>query len=84
MTDAGPMPRVRRLTPEDRAAVADLHRAMSARDERLRFFGARPRDLDAFSADICRADADHIALGAFCGETLVGLAYLVCDSRSPD
>ncbi len=84
MTDVGPMPCVRRLTPDDRDAVADLHRAMSARDERLRFFGARPRDLDAFSAGVCRADAGHIALGAFSGEDLVGLAYLVCDGRSPD
>lgn len=84
MTDARCMPHVRPLIPDDRAAVADLHRSMSDRDERLRFFGARPRDLDAFADGICCADADHLALGAFCDETLVGLAYLVADSRSPD
>ncbi|WP_213572875.1 GNAT family N-acetyltransferase [Rhodococcus sp. USK13] len=74
---------VRYLTADDRQAVRDLHERMSVHDAHLRFFGARPKHLDELAEAVCRRDYTHLALGAFDGDELVGVAnYIVTDTSS--
>ncbi|WP_159849213.1 GNAT family N-acetyltransferase [Nocardia sp. CY41] len=74
---------VRALTPDDRDAVASLHEQMSARDAYLRFFTAAPKHMDEFAEQLCRHDSTHLALGAFEGDDLVGVAnYVVTDTTA--
>lgn len=54
-----------------------LHQRMSGRETYMRFFALSLGDLDALAADICAEDGRHLALGAFSGTRLVGVAYLV-------
>lgn len=75
--------RVRALTPDDREAVATLHRQMSAHDAHLRFFSALPKHLEAFAERLCLHDSTHLALGAFDGEDLVGVANYVVTNAAP-
>ncbi|WP_063053546.1 GNAT family N-acetyltransferase [Nocardia arthritidis] len=82
---APPIPgvRVRALTPDDREAVATLHRQMSAHDARLRFFSALPKHIEAFAEQLCLHDSTHLALGAFDGEHLLGVANYVVTDATP-
>lgn len=74
---------VRALTPDDRDAVASLHEQMSAHDAYLRFFSAVPKHIDEFAEQLCRHDSTHLALGAFEGVDLVGVAnYVVTDTTA--
>ncbi|MBF6301341.1 GNAT family N-acetyltransferase [Nocardia amamiensis] len=74
---------VRALTPDDRDAVASLHEQMSAHDAYLRFFSAPPKRIDEFAEQLCRHDSTHLALGAFEGDDLVGVAnYVVTDTTA--
>lgn len=73
---------IRYLTPDDRDAVRDLHEQMSAEDAHLRFFSPRPNHLKQFAERLCEQDFTHLALGAFEGDELVGVAnYIVTDTR---
>ncbi|WP_406230382.1 GNAT family N-acetyltransferase [Nocardia sp. NBC_01009] len=72
---------VRALTLNDRDAVVALHEQMSAHDAHLRFFSARPKRIDEFAEQLCRQDLTHLALGAFDGEDLAGVAnYVIIDT----
>ncbi|MEV6326071.1 GNAT family N-acetyltransferase [Nocardia sp. NPDC051787] len=72
---------VRALTPDDRDAVVSLHEQMSEHDAYLRFFSARPKHIDEFAEQLCQHDSTHLALGAFDGDGLVGVAnYIVTDT----
>ncbi|GGN71936.1 GNAT family N-acetyltransferase [Nocardia rhizosphaerihabitans] len=74
---------VRALTSDDRDAVASLHKQMSAHDAYLRFFSARPKHIDEFAEQLCRHDSTHLALGAFDGNDLVGVANYVVTDTTP-
>ncbi|MBF6223417.1 universal stress protein [Nocardia abscessus] len=74
---------VRTLTPDDREAVAALHRQMSAHDARLRFFSPLPKHIEAFAEQLCLHDSTHLALGAFEGADLVGVANYVVTDATP-
>lgn len=82
---APPIPgvQIRALTPDDREAVATLHRQMSAHDARLRFFSALPKHIEAFAEQLCLHDSTHLALGAFEGADLVGVASYVVTDATP-
>ncbi|WP_040786426.1 GNAT family N-acetyltransferase [Nocardia pneumoniae] len=72
---------VRVLTLDDRDAAASLHEQMSAHDAYLRFFSAPPKHIGEFAEQLCRHDSTHLALGAFDGDDLVGVAnYVVTDT----
>lgn len=68
---------VRSLRPTDRNLVRDLHERMDRRDAYLRFFRARPKQFEDLAESLCRQDPQHCALGAFIGDTLVGVANYV-------
>ncbi|MDI9913846.1 GNAT family N-acetyltransferase [Rhodococcus sp. IEGM 1379] len=74
---------IRTLTPGDRDAVVHLHEQMSAQDTHLRFFAPRPRHLGEFAAQLCRRDYAHLALGAFEGHELGGVANYVVTDTTP-
>ncbi|MBF6223673.1 acyl-CoA synthetase [Nocardia abscessus] len=74
---------VRALTPDDWDAVVSLHEQMSAHDAYLRFFSAPPKHIDEFAEQLCRHDSTHLALGAFDGDDLVGLANYVVTDTTP-
>ncbi|NKY88521.1 GNAT family N-acetyltransferase, partial [Nocardia veterana] len=67
----------RRLTPDDRDAVRELHAALGRRDGYFRFFGPRPKHLDQLADIISTSDPTHCAFGAFLGAELIGVANYV-------
>ena len=73
---------VRLLRPTDRHVVDMLHRSMPLEDRYLRFFtvsGTGP----AAIADVIIAD-DSVAIGAFLGENLLGVAHYRCPPPGED
>lgn len=63
---------IRRLGPGDRDAVRDLYAAMPVADRYLRFFTAALPDPARIAAAVL--DAGGVAVGAFRGERLLGVA----------
>ncbi|MCR8897472.1 GNAT family N-acetyltransferase [Gordonia sp. GONU] len=74
---------IRPLQPADQASVVALHQQMGDRETYFRFFALRPGDLAVLAADICAQDGRHLALGAFTGTRLIGVAYLVTVGPAP-
>src|SRR5579871_6454711 len=74
LTDGGTV-RIRPATPQDAEAVREMHAAMSADNIYLRFFSLSPMNAEREAQRICRDPApDHLALLAWSGDTLVGVA----------
>jgi acyl-CoA synthetase (NDP forming)/GNAT superfamily N-acetyltransferase len=74
LTDGGTV-RIRSATQEDAGAVRAMHAAMSADNTYLRFFSGSLANADREAARVCRgAGPDHLALLAWSGEVLVGVA----------
>lgn len=75
LTDGGVV-RIRVLGPSDVDDVLELHRRLSDRDTYLRFFGFARDFLPTIARRITRRpDQEHVALGAYRGEVLVGVAH---------
>ncbi len=76
---------IRPIGGQDRAAVLRLHENMSDENRRLRFFGVA-RGAPGQTADrLCGAARPGLlALGAFRGTDLLGVAEYSVDARSPD
>ncbi|WP_213572857.1 GNAT family N-acetyltransferase [Rhodococcus sp. USK13] len=68
---------VRRLLADDHDAVRRLHERLDEHDRYMRFFAVRPAHLAELAESLCRQDPAHYALGAFVGDTLVGVANYV-------
>ncbi|MGW4209291.1 bifunctional acetate--CoA ligase family protein/GNAT family N-acetyltransferase [Lentzea sp. NPDC004789] len=69
---------VRELGPEDVPALLDLHRSLPVEDRYLRFFSTSPRQLEDFVGRMVSPDApEHVVLGAFRGDRLLGAASYV-------
>jgi acyl-CoA synthetase (NDP forming)/GNAT superfamily N-acetyltransferase len=67
---------IRPLGPDDGAALARLHRELPERDRYLRFFTPYlPPTLDRLVRQMATGDAHRLGLGAFLGDTLVGVAH---------
>ena len=67
---------VRAIGQQDVDAVLALHMRLSEHDRYLRFFGSGTQVLDTITRRITRADDNsHVALGAWLGERLVGVAH---------
>ncbi|MFD1050536.1 GNAT family N-acetyltransferase, partial [Kibdelosporangium lantanae] len=81
----GVMVTVRELGPADHDQVVALHRAMPEEDRYLRFFSAGLPPMDSFVERITSTNQDdHGAIGAFDGDTLLGMAvYLVVRNSTP-
>jgi acyl-CoA synthetase (NDP forming)/GNAT superfamily N-acetyltransferase len=61
--------------PDDADAVREMHGALSPDSRYFRFFGFSKRAPEQEARRICReADADHLALLAWLGDALVGVA----------
>ncbi|MFC9557783.1 GNAT family N-acetyltransferase [Rhodococcus sp. NPDC056960] len=73
----------RALTGDDCDSVVRLHEQLSAEDAHLRFFAPRPKQLGDFADRLCRQDYTHLALGAFEGHDLVGVANYVVTDTTP-
>lgn len=83
LTDGGTV-RIRPARPEDTEAVRELHAAMSADNNYLRFFSLSPLNADREAHRVCREPGpDHLALLAWAGDALVGVAGYEVTSR-PD
>jgi len=75
LTDGGVV-RVRVLAPSDVVDVLELHLRLSDRDTYMRFFGFGRDFLPVIARRITRrSDPKHVALGAYRGEVLVGVAH---------
>lgn len=68
---------IRVLGPEDSYAVFSLHAAMDQYDSYLRFFAPPPKKLAPFADGIAQHDNAHLAVGAFVGKRLIGVAHFV-------
>ena len=74
LTDGG-MVEIRPATEADSEAVHAMHAVMSPDNAYLRFFSLSPANADREAARICRgAGSDHLALLAWSGEVVVGVA----------
>jgi predicted CoA-binding protein/GNAT superfamily N-acetyltransferase len=72
----GGVVRIRVLDPSDVDEVLELHRRLSNRDTYLRFFGFARNFLPTIARRITRRlDPQHVALGAYRGDVLVGTAH---------
>ena len=80
LTD-GATVRIRPAIPEDAVAVRAMHAEMSEDNSYLRFFSLSPLNADREARRICRAAGpDHLALLAWSGDALAGVAsYEVID-----
>ncbi len=80
LTD-GATVRIRPAIPEDADAVRAMHAEMSEDNSYLRFFSLSPLNADREARRICRAAGpDHLALLAWSGDALAGVAsYEVID-----
>ena len=66
---------IRPAGPDDLEAVRQMHAQMSADNVYLRFFSISPLSAEREARRVCRpADADHVALLAWLGTQLVGVA----------
>ncbi|NUT92779.1 MAG: GNAT family N-acetyltransferase, partial [Saccharothrix sp.] len=77
---------VRELGPADADALRALHRGLPLEDRYLRFFSASTRGLDEFVDRLTSpARPEHVVLGAFAGNDLVGAAsYVPVDGESAE
>ena len=66
---------IRSARPQDAEAVTAMHAAMSPDNIYLRFFSMNPRAAEHEAGRVCREpDSDHVALLAWQGDRLVGVA----------
>ncbi|MDI3315322.1 MAG: GNAT family N-acetyltransferase [Mycobacterium sp.] len=68
---------LRRLDRGDTAAVLELHRRLTAREQYLRFFIPSPAYLETFAAKVVECNQNQWALGAFESGRLIGVANYV-------
>ena len=76
--------RIRRLTPADGRHLRELHERLSPDSRYQRYFrlvrSLAPADIARFVA----VSPDHLAVGAFDGDVLVGVAQYVRSAQRPD
>jgi acyl-CoA synthetase (NDP forming)/GNAT superfamily N-acetyltransferase len=81
LTD-GSTAEIRPARPQDRAAVREMHAAMSPENIYLRFFSLSPRAGEQEAQRVCRQPGpDHAALLAWLGGRLVGVASYEATGR---
>lgn len=71
---------LRRIESGDSASVVALYETLTADERYFRFFTRRPAHLAAWALSLTEPSDDRYALGAFAGETLVGVANYVASS----
>ncbi len=68
---------VRCLGADDAGAVQRLHARLDQHDSYMRWFGPQPKQLTAFSDQLCECNDRRCAIGAFIGDELVGVGNFV-------
>lgn len=74
---------LRRLHPEDAAAVLSLHQHLTAHDRYFRFFTVQPVQLDDLVGKLTEPPEGLCAIGAFDADRLIGVAHYVLVRDTP-